>query len=156
MTYPFPFILERVTKRNTFKSTYDILDELADKWQSLTDIQQASITELIAGKRQGNIVSALMTNFDIARKATQTALNSDGSAEKENEKYMESISGKMGAFKAQFQEFSSTLLSTDVFKTFVDSGTDFLNILTQIIDKVGILSVGLGAFGAVKLFKNLD
>lgn len=101
-------------------------------------------------------MSALMTNFDIARKATQTALNSDGSAEKENEKYMESISGKMGAFKAQFQEFSSTLLSTDVFKTFVDSGTGFLNILTQIIDKVGILSVGLGAFGAVKLFRNLD
>ena len=36
---------------NTFKSTYDILDELAVKWQDLTDIQQATITELIAGKR---------------------------------------------------------------------------------------------------------
>ena len=34
---------------NTFKSTYDILDELSMKWQDLTDIQQASITELIAG-----------------------------------------------------------------------------------------------------------
>ena len=34
---------------DTFKSTYDILDELASKWQELTDIQQASITELIAG-----------------------------------------------------------------------------------------------------------
>ena len=29
---------------NTFKSTYDILDELAEKWHELTDIQQASIT----------------------------------------------------------------------------------------------------------------
>ena len=36
-----------------FKSTYQILDELAEKWQDLTDIQQASVTELIAGKRQG-------------------------------------------------------------------------------------------------------
>ena len=36
---------------NTFKSTYDILDELAKKWKDLTDIQQASITELIAGRR---------------------------------------------------------------------------------------------------------
>lgn len=34
---------------NEFKSTYDILDELAEKWSSLTDIQQASVTELIAG-----------------------------------------------------------------------------------------------------------
>ena len=26
---------------DTFKSTYDIMDELAEKWESLTDIQQA-------------------------------------------------------------------------------------------------------------------
>ena len=38
---------------NSFKSTYAIMDELAQKWQDLTDIQQASVTELIAGKRQG-------------------------------------------------------------------------------------------------------
>lgn len=38
---------------NQFKSTYAIMDELADKWQDLTDIQQATVTELIAGKRQG-------------------------------------------------------------------------------------------------------
>ena len=37
---------------NEFKSTYDILDELSDKWSSLTDIQQASVTELIAGGRE--------------------------------------------------------------------------------------------------------
>ena len=28
--------------KDTFKSTYQILDELAAKWQDLTDIQQAS------------------------------------------------------------------------------------------------------------------
>lgn len=35
---------------NTFKSTYQILDELSQKWENLTDIQQASIIELMAGK----------------------------------------------------------------------------------------------------------
>ena len=35
---------------NEFKSTYQIMEELANKWQDLTDIQQASITELIAGR----------------------------------------------------------------------------------------------------------
>ena len=38
---------------STFKSTYSILDELSAKWQDLSDIQQATVTELIAGKRQG-------------------------------------------------------------------------------------------------------
>ena len=36
--------------KNTFKSTYQILDELSVKWEDLSDIAQASITELIAGK----------------------------------------------------------------------------------------------------------
>ena len=35
---------------NEFKSTYQIMDELAVKWKDLTDIQQATVTELIAGK----------------------------------------------------------------------------------------------------------
>lgn len=30
--------------KNTFKSTYQILDELANKWSDLTDIQQADYT----------------------------------------------------------------------------------------------------------------
>lgn len=33
----------------TFKNTYQILDELSTKWSDLTDIQQASLTELLAG-----------------------------------------------------------------------------------------------------------
>lgn len=38
-----------------FKSTYDILDELSKKWKDLSDIQQATIIELMAGKHQGII-----------------------------------------------------------------------------------------------------
>ena len=89
--------------KDTFKSTYDILDELSSKWQNLTDIQQASVTELIAGKRQGNIISALMNNFDTAREATQTAENADGSAEKELKNYQKSMQYSIDVFKAQFQ-----------------------------------------------------
>lgn len=38
---------------NEFKSTYAIMDELADKWKDLSDIAQATIIEKIAGKHQG-------------------------------------------------------------------------------------------------------
>lgn len=142
--------------KNTFKSTYEILGQLADKWQDLTDIQQASITELIAGKRQGNIISALMNNFNTAREATETAMNSDGSALKENEKYMDSISGKIGKFKAQFQEFSSATLDSEVFKGVVDSGTALLNVLTEIISVGNGIPALLTTIGGISFFKHLD
>lgn len=140
----------------TFKSTYQILDELATKWQDLTDIQQASITELIAGKRQGNIVSALMSNFDIAREATETAYNSDGSAQKELENYQKGIEYSIDKFKAQFQELSTTVLSSDIFKGVVDGGTAFLSVLTQITDAGNGLVALFGTIAGVTIFKNLD
>ena len=35
----------------SYKSTYQILDELHDKWADLSDAEQAAITESIGGKR---------------------------------------------------------------------------------------------------------
>lgn len=142
--------------KDTFKSTFDIFDELASKWQNLTDIQQASVTELIAGKRQGNIVSALMQNFEAAREATQTAYNSDGSAKKELESYQKGIQYSIDKFHAQFQDLSTSVLDSNLFKGVIDGGTAFLDVLTQIIDVGGGLPSVLGLFGGVQLYKNLD
>ena len=96
---------------NTFKSTYKIMDELAQKWGDLTDIQQASITELIAGKRQGNIVSSLMENFDEARRALEVSMNSEGSAMKEHEKWLDSVEAKQLQLKAAWEGLSQDFLS---------------------------------------------
>lgn len=135
---------------DTFKSTYDILDELSTKWQDLTDIQQASITELIAGKRNGNIVSALMNNFDIARNTLNTALNnSTGSAEKELENWNQGIEASISRFKAQFQELSTDTISADFLKGFIDSGTNALSLLDSLIDNFGALTSIIGVAGGV-------
>lgn len=142
--------------KNTFKSTYNILDELSKKWKDLTDIQRASVTELIAGKRQGNIVSALMENFDTARAATETAKNSQGSASRELENWNKGIESSIQHMKAQFQDFSTTLVSSDLFKGVIDGGTKALSVVTDLIDKVGVLPTILGGVGIGSFFKNLD
>ena len=40
----------------TFKSTYEIFEDLASVWDRLSDFQQAEFVELVAGKHQGNIL----------------------------------------------------------------------------------------------------
>ena len=141
--------------KDTFKSTYQILDELAAKWQDLTDIQQASVTELIAGKRQGNIVSALMTNFDTARRATETAINSEGSAMKEQETYLSSLEAKTQQFEAAFQSLSNTILDSDLLKFFVDLGTTGVSALDSLINKFGVLPTIMAGVGAGLAVKNV-
>lgn len=140
---------------STFKSTYDIMDELAQKWQDLTDIQQASITELIAGKRQGNIVSSLMENFDIAREALQTSLDSEGSAMEEHEKWMESLEAKVLQLKAAWEELSQAFMNDSFLKGIVDTGTTILSSLTKIIDTFGTLPTLIAAVSMAMSFKNV-
>lgn len=65
----------------TFKSSYDILMGIGEVWDSLSDINQANITELLFGKRQANIGTAILQNYERAQEIYEDSLNSDGSAE---------------------------------------------------------------------------
>ena len=140
---------------NEFKSTYQIMDELAEKWEDLSDIQQATITELIAGKRQGNIVSSLMTNFDTAREALDTSMNSAGSAMKEHEKWQKSLEAQLNKLKASWQALSQAFLKSDFLKFALDAIIDLVDGLTKLIDKVGALPVLIGVFAGLKVVPNL-
>lgn len=141
--------------KDTFKSTYQILDELATKWTHLTDIQQASITELIAGKRQGNIVSALMSNFETARQATESAINSTGSALKEQEAYEQGIQYSLDRLEASFQAFANHILDSNFLKGIIDFGNGTINVIDTVTDKLGSLgTIGLGA-GLFTSIKNV-
>ena len=140
---------------NQFKSTYKIMDELADKWQDLSDIQQATVTELIAGKRQGNIVSSLMTNFDTAREALDTSLNSAGSAMKEHEKWQQSLEAQILKLKASWQSLSQAFLKSDFLHGALDAVIKLVDGLTKLIDTFGTLPTLLGTVAAgMSLFKN--
>lgn len=131
----------------TFKSTYQIMKELAAVWGELTDITQANILEQIGGKRNANVVSSLLENFSVAEDVVKTAAESAGSALKENEKYLDSIEGKISEFKATFQELAVTLIDSDFVKQVVELGTGLLNVLNavaKVIDAVGGLNTVLG------------
>lgn len=136
--------------KNTFKSTYQIMDELSQKWKDLTDIQQASITELLAGKHQGNVMASLMENFDIARQALDVSMNSEGSAMQEHEKYMESIEAKVNQLKAAWEGLSNSFLDSGFIKGAIDGLTKFVGIIDTLISKFGTIPTLLAAGGIVK------
>lgn len=141
---------------NTFKSTYEILDELSEKWDELEDTDRANITELLAGKRQGNVFNSVMSNFDIARDVLATSEDSNGSAMAEHEKWLESLEAKTKQFQAAWEELSQTILDDDFLGQMIDLGTDFLNVLTWIIDNFGMLGTVIGGLGLTMLIKNFD
>ena len=126
------------------------MEELAAKWEDLTDIQQASVTELIAGKRQGNIVASLMTNFDVAQESLETSRGSEGSATREHEKWMESLEAKILQLKAAWQGLSQAFMKSDFLKFALDGLIKLVEGLTKMIETVGTLPTLLAGFAAFK------
>jgi len=142
----------------TFKSTVDIIRDLSKVWGGLNDITRANITELIGGGvRNANVVSALLNNFSTVEEVIATAANSAGSALAENEKYLDSIAGKISEFKATFDELSTTLIDSDFVKQIVEFGTGLLNILSsvaRVIDSIGGLNtVLISTIGILAIIK---
>ena len=86
----------------------------------------------MGGKRQANILSAIISNFDVVEDVIDTSLNSQNSAIKENEKYLESIQGRLDKFNNATQTMWSNFFSTGLIKGFVDSGTAFVELLNKI------------------------
>ena len=136
----------------TFKSTYAIMDELSQKWEGLSDIAQASITELIAGKHQGNVMSSLMANFDIARDALETSANSAGSAMAEHAKWSDSLEARINKLKATWQSLSQSFMSSNFLKGGISAITGFVDALDSVVSTLGTIPTLLTAFATFKSF----
>lgn len=139
---------------NTFKSTYQILKELSGVWGELTDISQANILEMVGGKRNSNVVAALLENFTVAENALKTSADSAGSAMAENEKYLDSVQGKIDIMQASFQALSANFMSGDLLKFFIEAATLVLNLangIAKIVESLGGLKTVLVAVAGILL-----
>ena len=145
--------------KETFKSTYEIIEDISKIWDELTDKQRADLLEVLAGKQRGNSIAALIQAFQsgqVEAAYTAAAEGSVGSAMEEQERWMDSLQAKLGQLQAAFQGLSQAAINDEWLKTGVDLATEFLNLLTQIVDKIGLIPVVLAGVTTVKGLKNLD
>ena len=96
--------IELKDSEGQLRSHYDILGDLAKRWDTLSENEQKYIALTSAGARQQQNFVALMENWNQVARATATAYESIGSAQRENEKVMDSIAKKVEILKSQFQQ----------------------------------------------------
>lgn len=129
------------------ESTYNILKAMAEKWNDLSDAERQSIGELAAGKNRITEFNALMSNWSTAVDATTTAMESNGSASRENERVLDSIQGHIQRLNSEWEKLSQNLVESSWIKSVVDTGTNILKLLNsgigQFIIKVSASTVVL-------------
>ena len=138
-------------------STYDIMAKLAEKWGTLNETEQTAIATSLAGKTQFEVFANVMKNWATAANVVDNAAKANGSSLRENEKYLDSIEGKLQAFQSAWEQLSYHVMNSDFLKGVIDLGTDLIKVLDNLVQKIGTLPTLIGlistAFGGLKLFK---
>lgn len=135
-------------KNGDFKSTYDIMKGIAEVYDDLSSTDRADLLETIAGKNRANEVAALIQNWDRVAQATESAENSAGSAMAEQEKYANSLQGRLNSLTSSLQTISNTALDSGFLKGLVSGATEAINILNKVIDTIGIIPTVATVAGA--------
>ena len=134
-----------------YKDTYTIIKEIAEVWNELTDINKAATLELLAGKNRSNAMAAMLTNIEDLTAAYEDAMDAEGSAMAENEKYLDSIQGRIDQFTNAVQTMWNNALGSDIIKMIVSLGT----ALIKLVDTLGLIPsilITIAAFKFGKIF----
>jgi TP901 family phage tail tape measure protein len=141
----------------------DILDELSGKWDGLTEAQQQNIGVNVAGRYQLSRFLTLMQNYERGMEAAEAATKSNGSAQKEFEKYLESIQAQINLLVGASQKLAWTIGEKGLGAAMVitlKSVTSLILGINELVDKFGawnlLMPVLLAASVALSLnFKKL-
>ena len=159
-------IRETVNGVSELRNPMQILQDLADKWENLSSVQQSAIQEALANKRQSNIFTALMENFNDVKKASQIYDESAGSAMRKNEYYLDSWNAKLEMLKANWTSYISSITDISAIKTSLDVVSGILKLLntgvgqfatqmTLLVVSLNLANRALQAFAANNVYAGI-
>ncbi|MCR4361979.1 phage tail tape measure protein [Bacillus subtilis] len=138
--------------KKTIRDVNEILTDLAGKWTALSAEQRQNIAVTLAGRYQLSRFLALMNNWEMATKATRTALSSQGSAIRENAKLMESFEARINKLKNSFTEMAIAVgkaFLSGAMLNIIEGLSNLAQAATKVVSTVGALPVMLGVLGTI-------
>lgn len=118
-----------------YKSTYEIMLGIAQIYQEIVDTDKQLgrnnanlLLETVAGKTRANVAASIFQSPDVLEAAYKSSQEANGSAMRENEKYIESISGHLAQLTNQWQEMWANAANREVINFFIDIGKNLLGI----------------------------
>lgn len=134
------------------KPVQQILADLATKWDTISDAQRQNISVQVAGRYQLSRFLAMMNSWDVAVSATETALKSQGSAIRENAKYMDSFEARINKLKNAFTELA-VKIGDKIMESSLLVIIEMLSKLAEgamtVVDNFGVLPIVLGVISLI-------
>ena len=142
--------------KETYKSTYQILKEISEIWDELTDKQQAQLLEKLGGKRGAQTIAGILADFSEVEKAMTNMSNAAGSADREMGIIEQSIDYKINRLKQTWVGLVQDLIDKGTLGKLVDALTTISEAIAHIVTHGWELLTVVTAITAVKVFKNRE
>ena len=134
-----------------FRNMYDVISELANRWEHLDNVEQNWVATSVAGTRQRETFLTLMENWDRAVTLSTTALNSEGMAMDKMSIYLESIEANLNKLKAAVEDLLYSEEIVNVINLVIKAITQLVEGISWLIDKFGGVNSAVLATVAVFL-----
>ena len=126
----------------------NIMEDLMKVWDSIDATQKAAIGQTLAGKFQLTRFEALMNRSDLYNQYKAGSENASGTLDVMNEKYVDSLQGKLNKLQTTFEGIINSLGNSSDFYGFIDGLSTALDLMQKLIDSIGGGSAALTLFGA--------
>ncbi|MED1123300.1 phage tail tape measure protein [Bacillus atrophaeus] len=142
------------TSAGEAKTSSELIGEVAEKWDTLSDAQKQNTSIGVAGIYQLSRFNAMLNNYSIYQDAANTAANSMGSAWKEQEKYADSLQARINRLQNTVTEFSiaaSDAFISDGLIASTEALGNLMGVLTSTVKNIGFLAPAFATATAATL-----
>lgn len=139
---------------DTYKSTYQVLQEISKVWDELTDKQQAQLLDKLFGKTRAQIGASIISNFSQAEAAIKTMSESAGAADREMDIITNSLEYKLNAIRETFTGIWQNLFNREDLGNLLDFVQPLLNGLDVITEKLGLFKTAIAGLAIGSIVKN--
>lgn len=124
-------------QQGELKDMNTILDEMMNKWDSLSRAEQVALAQTVGGVRQYTQLVNLMENKDYFKELVGVAKNSEGTLQEQADIYAEGWEASKKRVQASLEEIYKQLVNDKFFIGLNDTLRDTLNITSKLIDSLG-------------------
>ena len=136
-----------------YRSTYDIMADIASKCESMSTMEQAALADVVAGTRQQSIFFSLIGQFQEASGAMDSMANSANTLDEAYATYLDSTTAHINQFKAASQSLAANIFDSKFLSTMVDIGRVMLEFNDALVKTKTIFLALPAAFGISKFIK---
>lgn len=124
----------------------EVLDDLAEKWDNLNDVERNAVATAMAGTRQRNSFIALLDAYNTEyRDALKSSRTSSGTADEKYAAVMDSIATSMQRIQTAWEGFTQKLKASGFVKSFFKVLAGFVESIDKWLPSIVAMLVNINA-----------